>query len=384
MKTRHTVYIFNSKVFLNNECANRIIGLDILRSIAILNVVAIHLVIVISALLKINLLWLPIPDGVDLFFVLSGFLIGNIFIKSLKENNNKNLSSVIKDFWIMRWFRTLPNYYWITFLVFCLNKFQMPIKNLIFLQNFYKPCGNPFPETWSLAVEEWFYLLLPIFTMLFLKLTKSNLKAVIITVLLFIFISFFSRIFFYNQSELHDFSIYLVNVRNIVLSRLDSIAFGLFGAVLYHYYPKFFFSNKNIKLIIGLLIIATYTIYTNVFCMYKVIEINWFNWNFSLLISAFGILLLFPYLIKLKVRNKFVIAFVTFTSNISYSMYLIHKTILLNLFLLIYLKLKIIPLAVLVVIYLLALYFLSYLNYSLIEKYFIKLRYKFINTSSIH
>lgn len=86
---------------------NRVFGLDFLRSIAILLVMIGHSVGYLP--LKIQQFIRPfLVDGVAIFFVLSGFLIGGIMIKSFqKEINFKNIT----NFWIRRWMRTLPNYY---------------------------------------------------------------------------------------------------------------------------------------------------------------------------------------------------------------------------------------------------------------------------------
>ena len=75
-------------------------------------------------------------DGVELFFVLSGFLIGNIILKG----NFKTLNEIY-FFWVKRWSRTIPNYYLfiIINLLFSalifndINNFN--IKYLFFFQN---------------------------------------------------------------------------------------------------------------------------------------------------------------------------------------------------------------------------------------------------------
>ena len=53
--------------------------------------------------------WIPLINGVELFFVLSGFLIGGILIKTFQKDNSFGIKT-ISNFWIRRWFRTLPNY----------------------------------------------------------------------------------------------------------------------------------------------------------------------------------------------------------------------------------------------------------------------------------
>lgn len=68
-------------MFLNST--NRIIGLDVLRSIAILLVLYQHSIFLISSP---NELYQIRIDGVSIFFVLSGFLIGNILIKTFSES----------------------------------------------------------------------------------------------------------------------------------------------------------------------------------------------------------------------------------------------------------------------------------------------------------
>ncbi|HXC06133.1 MAG TPA: acyltransferase family protein, partial [Bacteroidia bacterium] len=54
--------------------------------------------------------------GVDIFFVLSGFLIGSILLRDLSTENS--LRS-IRKFLIRRWFRILPVYYLCLFFKFC-------------------------------------------------------------------------------------------------------------------------------------------------------------------------------------------------------------------------------------------------------------------------
>ena len=116
-------------------------------------------------------------SGVDLFFILSGFLIGRILI------THKKSPHYFKTFYVRRIFRIFPAYYLIiiTFM-FALSaglseKFSWLMANpfplytyLLYLQNFWMSAGEFGPHwlaiTWSLAVEEQFYLVLPLFVFL--------------------------------------------------------------------------------------------------------------------------------------------------------------------------------------------------------------------------
>jgi peptidoglycan/LPS O-acetylase OafA/YrhL len=100
---------------LSNQNKNRIYGLDVYRAIAIIIVVMGHGILVNPQISPP----FPVIDGVELFFVLSGFLIGSILIRTLEKDNVFNFRSVLY-FWKRRWFRTLPNYYLILFVNYML------------------------------------------------------------------------------------------------------------------------------------------------------------------------------------------------------------------------------------------------------------------------
>lgn len=76
---------------LKIDFENRVYGLDIFRAVAILIVVKVHGGVVAGKLFD-DLPWLIRVDGVELFFVLSGFLIGAILIKMLETEPKFNFS----------------------------------------------------------------------------------------------------------------------------------------------------------------------------------------------------------------------------------------------------------------------------------------------------
>jgi len=115
-------------------------------------------------------------SGVDLFFVLSGFLIGGILLDA------RDSSNYFRVFYTRRFLRIIPIYVAVLALTFglsCLVRWgvaeklaflrdqQLPwIAYLLFVQNFWMSVTNTFGgwglgQTWSLAVEEQFYLTLP-------------------------------------------------------------------------------------------------------------------------------------------------------------------------------------------------------------------------------
>ena len=164
----------------------RVSELDGLRGIAILQVLIWHYFVgpispqLISPLLHkcLGLTW----SGVDLFFVLSGFLLGGILM------DNKNSTNFFRVFYLRRCCRILPLYFlWILIFVIIVHAFKeltfeypylsifdlniyhwVAIKHyLTFTQNFlmaqHHDWGNQwFGVTWSLALEEQFYLVLPL------------------------------------------------------------------------------------------------------------------------------------------------------------------------------------------------------------------------------
>lgn len=308
---------------LKTEIADRNIGLDLFRAVAVSIVVVGHYFEHFSNLYFTNFL----PDGVEMFFVLSGFLIGNIFLNA--EINSKNeLLSFSKKFYIRRWFRTLPNYY--LFLVVNILFVYFGIYDgiinfnvfayFVFLQNFSKPLDLFFWESWSLAVEEWFYILLPVILFSVVILFKNQFqKAYLYTVLILMIFPLFYRIFTYNSGA--DQSTYYLYFRKLVLTRLDSIAYGLGAALVIKFFKESVFKVRFALFtigIIGLIFFKIYIIDWN--CFYKQ--------TIALSFESLFTVMLLPMFYFANIEHKILKAPIFFIAIISYSVYLVHLPVI--------------------------------------------------------
>jgi peptidoglycan/LPS O-acetylase OafA/YrhL len=149
---------------------NRSVGLDVVRSLAILFVLMSHFGMFFASWSGCSL---PIAFavggffGVELFFVLSGFLIGRLLIDILDTGVSGRAWLV---FMVRRWVRTLPLYFVCVALLALVwpPEFWVPGHAalwrdlpwfLTLTQNLAWPMvGGWFGVSWSLTVEEWFYL----------------------------------------------------------------------------------------------------------------------------------------------------------------------------------------------------------------------------------
>lgn len=294
-------------------------GLDIWRSVAIFLVVFSHSFHFVSNQLGCLDFLLRI-DGVNLFFVLSGFLIGSILLKTPISFN----SYVI--FWKRRWYRTLPNYFLFLFLNILLIYFHQVdgtinkylITYFVFMQNFIKPYDFLFWESWSLCVEEWFYLLAPILTFIvfkFFKLSGLYTRNLIYSIVILIVFSISCRLIFVSYSL--DFDLYF---RKLVVCRLDMIAYGVIGAYFFNRYP-----NKWIRYRWFLFITGAFGLFLLKSSYFKMND--YFHKTFFYLVEGVLTVLLLPMIITLKTTNlKKKIA--SFFSKISYSLYLVHMPLI--------------------------------------------------------
>ena len=219
----------------------RMIQLDILRGIAILLVLFTHNLVgpkdsgslqpVLSYLRHLG------PTGVDLFFVLSGFLVGGLLFKELRDTGHLDVGR----FLIRRGFKIWPSYFvfigfvflWLIFIdrgsLFSSVRTLLP--NLLHVQNYF---GSPREHTWSLAVEEHFYLALPFLLLLLTSRKGSKFTSIpalpYVAVSLFILCALF-RVFAYAERQPYNphFATHL---------RIDSLFFGVMLAYFYHFKPQ--------------------------------------------------------------------------------------------------------------------------------------------------
>ncbi len=363
----------------------RIFGLDIMRAIAILFVVFSHALWIVPEAtgLIADALKLAGVIGVEIFFVLSGFLIGRIVYKIFISDGfsfNK-----VKYFWVRRWFRTLPNYYLILIVNILLALYlgtELP-KNLwlyfLFLQNFAWEMPVFFTESWSLPIEEFAYIVGPLllYTFLFfkLKISKSKLFG-LVTFLIILFFMVTKIVYNVNTSE-SDMIFWNVNLKAITLYRIDAIYFGVFAAYLSMIKPLIWKKLSWLCFIIGAIIFLglNYIIPTQqVF-----IETHPFFWNVMYLpINSIAIAFCLPLLSNIKTAPKFISIPITTISIISYSMYLLHYSVVLQL-----LKYYIpseglanFDVSIYITFYILATILLSYILYWVYEKPMMDIRDK--------
>jgi peptidoglycan/LPS O-acetylase OafA/YrhL len=158
--------------------SSRLNGLDTLRAIAILLVLIFHYRTVVSSELLFGFITRIGWVGVDLFFVLSGYLIGDQILRAY--SNRESFS--FKNFYARRLLRTLPNYYVVFSLYLVLptllnGTYTAPVWQFFsFTQNLDMRPGETFTHSWSLCVEEQFYLLFPLIAFLALGKTHRALK----------------------------------------------------------------------------------------------------------------------------------------------------------------------------------------------------------------
>ena len=277
------IFLNNSINSLFNRPQLHMPLIDGIRALAIIFVVLGHVYTIQTPLFDGEIMmpsWLRHDYGVDMFFVISGFLIGSILIKDYQKNGT---ISYLK-FYSRRFLRLMPVYFIVLLLgvYFMENWFNLlpedglPMlgdaqlccnsgnssntnnlwANLIYVNNFFPTEDQYMLWTWYLAIEEQFYFIAPLLLALILSKPK---KGVFILSLLFL-LSFLIRyiivyaydLFPYNywnsanvnEEGVNYMKITFASIYDNLYSRYGGLLIGLIGSIINIFY------NQKVKSIL--------------------------------------------------------------------------------------------------------------------------------------
>jgi peptidoglycan/LPS O-acetylase OafA/YrhL len=305
----------------------RIPQIDGLRAIAILLVITFHYVNnqLVNSASTAGVFFYRLTSfgwiGVDLFFVISGFLIGSILLL------NRKSPKLYKTFYIRRFVRIVPNYYLLIVLFLVIqsspyfrNDYFVSGNNVIpswsyflMIHNFFmarlQNMGNDaLSVTWSIGIEEQFYLIFPL-----IILTIKEKYLPILLVLLIISANYFRSLY------AHWIPAYV-----LLPCRMDSISFGILIAWLYtNYDMEQFVQRHKIKLTGIIAIVAIGCLYL----FYEYQDLGFIRNTLFALVFACSIVLAIgtPNSFYSRILSHKILYHI---GKISYSLYLFHYLIL--------------------------------------------------------
>ena len=310
-------------------------SIDSLRAIAVIAVIIYH----------IDANYLPGGFlGVDLFFVLSGYLISSLIIKEYKSTGTVNLY----NFYVRRARRLLPAvYFMITVVLIIITLFNGVLRKKSYLDalfgyiyssnwwyifhklDYFDSFGSqsPFKHLWSLAIEEQFYMFFPLIFLIFNRKSKSNNgnsklnKNFIYVVLSLILVSLIAHILLFDIN----------NINRIYFgtdTRAFSLLVGVVGAILYPMDRLSERTTKKDNMIYS--IVSLVSILVLIGIMINTSEYNtWLYRGGFLLVAIIGLIIIissgrqYTFMSKLLSFKPLV-----FIGKISYSLYLWHFPIL--------------------------------------------------------
>jgi peptidoglycan/LPS O-acetylase OafA/YrhL len=316
---------------LYDSSAARARGLDLIRAIAILWVMLFHfqylrLPAVFHGISRTG--WM----GVDLFFVLSGYLIGSQLLRPYTKCSVPSLA----DFYTRRAFRILPAYLSILALYFVIPGFReapglSPLwQFLTFTENYRIDYfhDHAFSHVWSLCVEEHFYLILPVLVLVLMR--KPKLWKVVALALAIFSLGVVVRgyVFFHDlkpvRAEDYDTftSLWVMRIYYPTHTRLDGLLVGVLLASIKTFRPlwwKLMMARGHLLSVAGI-VVSGFAI-----------------WIFRERLSLSGSVLGYPllalgmgFLVAASVSPQSWLSRVRgfgFTATLAYSLYLIHKEI---------------------------------------------------------
>ena len=306
----------------------RIIGLDLVRAAAIAAVLLAHM-------WNLTVTWWPATwvlrvggfVGVETFFALSGFLVGGILYRSLVGGT---LS--LGRFWRRRWLRTSPAYVvFLTLNLLFARRFYGVTMSwpelgtyLLYVQNLGWQHPSLFPEAWSLAVEEWFYLVAPLLLLGFARLLPNRCAYMAMAGLLVALPLVYRLAFVAVTDPSWD-----DGVRKIVLLRLDAIGVGVLVAGLYEH--GFFACRRvrNVSAAIGAVLFMLSVVSYWITAPEAGFDISYAARTWLLFVCPLGAALTLPLLARVEhLPGRVVSSLVRWLAVISYSAYLCNLLIL--------------------------------------------------------
>ncbi len=302
------------------------IELDMLRAVAIMLVSARHFFagsgLSEASGLSIERLALWGWHGVDLFFALSGFLIGGQIIEEASKG-----SFSFKGFYVKRFWRIFPPYYASIIVYILVKRLDMgegvSLKNvlvhLLYLQNyihFEDDLGRGI--YWSLAIEEQFYILMPVLLWFFARYARRFLPSALTLIIAAVVIG---RFILFDASK--DWRRAFFEPFH---ARLDNLFFGVLAACVFIYYKDrpdagAFFRKAALPAIAALALGATF--------FYGGYGIGYFNvcWQFTATGAGFSALVLYAALNEIGRHVPFK-RFTGIVARLSYGMYLYNILVL--------------------------------------------------------
>ncbi|CAI1557617.1 O-acetyltransferase OatA [Serratia quinivorans] len=262
--------------------------LDLCRSLAIIMVILSHgRVFLMPAFPSAQHLKFGGFLGVELFFVLSGFLIGRIIFDKIEKSDTA--FGWIPSFWFRRWMRTYPSY--ILFLILNLllidNIRPDAQPNLLAFSTFTQSLTIPHPsffgEAWSLAVEEVFYFSFPIVISIFLFAKANKRNSIILSISTIIAISLAFRI-----NAAINTPMTFNEIRSTSFYRLDSLMIGVIFSWLFLSKKINIFSKLGISLVpVAIYIAAKPDAFMDNSVLLKIFLFDVANIGFACLITVF-------------------------------------------------------------------------------------------------
>jgi peptidoglycan/LPS O-acetylase OafA/YrhL len=208
-------------------------GLDLMRATAVLCVMFAHYLHNFSYWLSVqpnDAAYYPGELGVALFFGLSGYLIGGILLDIREHGGGPEL---LQRFLVRRWMRTLPAYWvWLCVLLISIppagDKLFYVLRFGTMTQDLWGPMppGYWFAISWSLPIEEWFYIAFGMAAVLTIMRRGKHLS-IWVPVTIFLLVPPMLRL---ADPSYHIFQ---TGHTNIVPLRLDEIAYGVAIVVLH-------------------------------------------------------------------------------------------------------------------------------------------------------
>jgi len=271
--------------------------------------------------------------GVELFFVLSGFLIGQILIRT---GANLGRAGNVGFFYVRRWFRTLPLFFLFLIVNIAFERLFRAhpvglgegLSHGFFLRNFASFQMTFFPESWSLAIEEWFYLLFPAALWLGLKTTKRFDAVFLSAAFSFLAFSTVARMITAQDPA----ATWSEELRMVVIYRFDALMIGMIGAWISIRYPQPWRRSALFAALAGLvLLIAMYaTLWKLENGQLAFGDDNYFARTFRFTLVSIGFALLLPWASAWRLAGEnFISTAVRKIALWSYGLYLVHLPVFL-------------------------------------------------------